>query len=719
MQTFERGLSPTHGVPYRNMIKYLIIMKLTVLLILVLSVNAVAGTASAQEKISLSVQNVPLKKAFKMIESQTSFRFVYTDEDLSVSQNVSLKVKSQFLDEVMKLLLQKTTLSYKLMGDDLVVIATQPATAAAPKPAFRVSGKVVNAANQPLAKVAILEKNTSNGTTTADDGSFSLNVASDQAVLVVSFVGYKLQQVPVNGRASITVNLLEEVKELNDVVVVGYGTQKKVNLTGAVDMVTSDALENRSLSNLNQGLQGVLPNLNIKMLDGKPNQAPRFNIRGTTSIGQGGNALVLIDGVEGDPGIINPNDVESVSILKDAASASIYGARGAFGVVLITTKNPARGKTSITYTANYAIKEPTNVPSFANDAYTFAKMFAESSVAWDGSFPQAVNKTLKFSQAYLAELEKRSKTPGGSEVEIDPVTGEYVYYASTDWYAQLYKPSNASKEHNLTISGGSDKTTFMITGRYYGQEGLFRYNSDDYSMLNFRAKGSVQVYPWLKIDNNTDYSNSKYHNPLNVGEGSGIFRNIADEGHPLAPLLNPDGTLTASSAYTVGDFYYGKSGYDFDKTVLRNRSSFTAQLFRNVLRIKGDFTFQISDNNETRKQVPLPYSSKPGVIAYLGTTTNDLREIRQRTQYMATNIYAEYENNIKQNHYFKVLVGYNYEQSTNKNLLVQRNGLIYENATDLSLALGQSILASGGYEQWAILGGFSRDQLFFQRPLPG
>jgi TonB-linked SusC/RagA family outer membrane protein len=705
MQTFERGLSPT---AQRNMFKYLIIMKLTVLLICVLSVNAIAGPASAQEKISLSIQNTPLKRAFKMIESQTSFRFVYKDEDVSVNQNVSVKVKELLLDEVMKLLLQKTSLSYKLMGDDLVVIATQPGETTSNKVAFRVSGKIMNAANQPLARVAVLEKGTANGTNTADDGSFSLNIASDQAILVVSFVGYRLQEVRVGGRASININLVEEAKELNDVVVVGYGTQKKSNLTGAVDMVTADALENRSMTNLNQGLQGVLPNLNIKLLDGKPNQAPRFNIRGTTSIGQGGSALVLIDGVEGDPSVINPNDVESVSILKDAASASIYGARGAFGVVLITTKNPSKGKTSITYTSNFSTKEPTNVPSFANDAYTFAKLFAESSVAWDGSFPGAVNKTLKFSQAYLTELEKRSKTPGGSEVEVDPVTGEYVYYASTDWYAQLYKPHNTSNEHNLTISGGSDKTTFMLTGRYFGQEGLFRYNSDDYSILNFRAKGTVQVYPWLKFENNTDYSNSKYHNPLNVGEGSGIFRNIADEGHPLAPLLNPDGTLTASSAYTVGDFYYGKSGYDFEKAVLRSRTGFVAQFFHDHLRLKGDLTFQTSDNNETRKQVPLPYSSKPGVIAYLGTTTNDLREIRQRTQYLATNLYAEYENTFAQKHYFKFLVGYNYEQSTNKNLLVQRNGLIYENATDLNLALGQSILASGGYEQWAILGGFSR-----------
>ena len=579
---------------------------------------------------------------------------------------------------------------------------------------FKVNGKVVNADNQPMAKVAILEKNTTNGASTAADGSFSLNVTNENAILVVSYIGYVSQEIALKGKSTIGISLVEEAKLLNDVVVVGYGTQKKANLTGAVDQVSSDVLENRSLTNLSQGLQGVLPNLNIKLLDGKPNSSPKFNIRGATSIGQCGSALVLIDGVEGDPSLINPNVVESVSILKDAASASIYGARGAFGVVLITTKSPSKGKTSVSYSYNYAIKDPTNVPDFANDALTFAKMFAESSINWDGSFPQAVNKTLRFSQAYLTELERRTKVGGLPETEIDPVTGAYVYYASTDWYDMLYKPSTSSKEHNLTLSGGSDKTTFMITGRYFGQDGLFRFNTDDYQMLNFRAKGTIQVYPWLKIENNTDYSNNKYHNPLNVGEGTGIFRNIADEGHPLAPMFNPDGTLTASSAYTVGDLWYGKNGYDFDKTIIRNKTSFTSQFFNNKFRLKGDFTFQNSDNNETRKQVPVPYSDVPGVINYVGSTTNDLREIRQRTQYIATNVYSEYENTFKQKHYVKFLVGFNYEQSTNKNLLVQRNGLIYENATDLNLALGQSILASGGYEQWAIAGGFSRINYMFK-----
>lgn len=571
-----------------------------------------------------------------------------------------------------------------------------------------ITGKVTSADNLALQGVTVSASGTKIQAITDVNGMYSINVPANVTELVFTYVNTRSITERINGRKVINVALTSESVELGEVVVVGYGTQKKANLTGAVDQVTSEALENRSIPNLTQGLQGVLPNLNIRMLDGKPNQAPRFNIRGATSIGQGGNALVLIDGVEGDPAVLNPNDIASVSILKDASSAAIYGARGAFGVVLITTKNPARGKTSITYTGNYTIKKPTEVPDFENDAYIFAKMFAESFVAWENTFPQAVNKTLKFSQAYLTELERRSKLPGLPEVEVDPVTGEYVYYASTDWYKQLYKNSNSAKEHNLTISGAGDKTTFLLTGRAYNQEGLFRYNSDDYRMLNFRGKGAIQVYPWLRFENNSDYSNVRYHQPINVGEGGGIFRNIADEGHPLAPLLNPDGTLTASSAYSVGDFYYGKNFMDMERSIFRNRTGLVAEFFNNRLRLKSDFTFQTTETGEKRRQVPLPYSSKPGVIAYLGTTTNDIREIRQRTQYIATNVYAEYEDDINDVHYFKALLGYNYEQSTFKGLMAQRNGLIFENATDINLALGTSILTQGGWEEWAILGGFGR-----------
>ncbi len=572
-----------------------------------------------------------------------------------------------------------------------------------------VSGSVKDKNGQSLPGVTIVVKGTTVGTITDMDGKFTLPIPAGAQTLVFSFVGMTTLESPIGNQSVFNVVLRDENIGLEEVVVVGYGTQKKANLTGAVDQVTSEVFENRAIANVTQGLKGVMPNLNIKLLDGKPTQAPSYNIRGTTSIGQGGSALILIDGVEGDPSLLNPNDIASVSMLKDAASASIYGARGVFGVVLITTKNPDKGKTTVTYSSTYSVKNPVAVPDFVTDGYTWVKMFSEAFLNGDGSFPQNINKTMKFSQAYLDEFKRRvdSGQPYKT-VDIDPTTGEYVYYGSMDWYKELYKKNLSSTDNNISITGSGEKTTFLVSGRYMTQDGLFRYNSDDYNMKNFRAKGTIQVFPWLQIENNSDYSNMTYHNPMNVGEGGGIWRNIADEGHPAGSMFNPDGSLTMVAVYNVGDFWYGKNGIDTKKQVFKNTTGFTSNFLNNKLRVKGDFTFRNTNNNIMQKRVQVPYSNKPGVIAYVGTTTNDLAFDKQETKYIATNLYSEYENTFKDKHYLKFMVGYNFEQSTYNRLQAQRNGIIYEGATDMNLALGQSITTGGGYERWDILGGFSR-----------
>jgi TonB-linked SusC/RagA family outer membrane protein len=579
-----------------------------------------------------------------------------------------------------------------------------------------VSGTVSDEKGTPLPGATVQVKGTSLGAVTDPNGRYTIEVPDQSAVLTVSFVGFILKEVPVQNQNTINVSLREDIQGLEEVVVVGYGTQKKANLTGAVDQVTSSAIENRMMSNLTQGLKGVVPNLNIRLLDGKPNQAPSYNIRGLTSIGQGGSALILIDGVAGDPSMLNPNDIENISVLKDAASASIYGARGAFGVVLITTKNPSKGKTNVTFSSNFAIRKPIAVPDLVTDGYTFAKMFSESYYNWENTLPTAVNKTLKFSQAYLDELERRATSPLPTDqiVEIDPVSGDYVYYASDDKYKQLYKDFSTGTEQNLAVSGSSETASFLITGRILNQAGIFRYNTDDYGMHNVRGKGSVKVFPWLTLENNTEYSDMNYHNPLNVGEGSGIWRNIGDEGHVLAPMLNPDGTLTMSAAYNIGDFWYGKNGYDYLRRVFRSTTGFTSQFLNNTLRFKGDFSFRNTDYNEKRRQVQVPYSNHPEVIAYVGTTTNDLRVVNNTTQYLATNFYTEYENIFAGSHYVKILAGYNYEQSTYQALSTTRNGIIYEDASDINLALGQSITTSGGWDRWKIMGGFGRINYTFR-----
>jgi TonB-linked SusC/RagA family outer membrane protein len=341
------------------------------------------------------------------------------------------------------------------------------------------------------------------------------------------------------------------------------------------------------------------------------------------------------------------------------------------------------------------------------NGYQYAVGFDSAWSAWNdySQTPQNINKTQPFNARYISEYAKHDADPSLPKVGV--YNGNYEYYGNTDWMKLLYKKHNGAIDQNLSVSGGSGKTSYYITGRYYGQDGIFRYNSDDYHMYNFLAKGSIELLPWLVVNNTTQFSSRYYHNPLNVGEGGGIWRNIADEAHPSSMLLNPDGTLTYSAAYTVGDFYYGKNGINLNSQVIRNTTGFVAKFFNNKFRVKGDLTFENTDSNARQLRVQVPYSVTPGVIAYVGTNYNDLQQQDNSTKYLATNIYAEYEARFG-DHYFKALAGYNYEQSTFNSLTALRNGLANSDVNNINLALGQNVTTSGGYDKWAILGGFSR-----------
>ena len=687
----------------------------TISLSFLLASNNLSQDQSIQDtNVEIGSSYGSLVEVFNTIEDQTNFRFDIAENKVLNSKELNILSGQRKVYDVLIEVSEKHNLKFTQKDNRITVEKLKQKTKGGIveiKQAITVTGSVTSSEDADgLPGVNVILKGTSQGTVTDVEGNYSINVPDGNTFLVFSSVGFVTQEIAVGNQTIIDLVLIADVTALEEIVVVGYGTQKKANLTGAVDQVSSEVFDNRVLPNLTHGLQGVMPNLNITLLDGKPNQSPSYNIRGTTSIGQEGDALVLIDGVEGDPSLLNPNDVESVSLLKDAASAAIYGARGTFGVVLITTKNPTKGKTNITYTGNVAFKNPVVVPDYVWDGYTWAKMFNEAFINWEGSLPSKVNKTMRFSQEYLEELKYRSENPNEftEDWEINPANGEYVYYSSTNVYDELYKKRTTANEHNLTISGGSDVANFMVTGRYLGQKGIFKYNSDDYKIYNFRVKGEVQVFPWLSVDNNTQYSNMEYHNPMNVGEGSGIWRNIADEGFPMSPIFNPDGTLTHTSVYNVGDWWYGKNGIDFQNRVFRTTTGLTAKFYDNKFRIKSNVTLENRDNNEKRRRVQVPYDKKPDVTSYVGTTTNDLREILGETQYIATNLYGEYENTFNEVHYFKAMAGLNYEQSTFNRLEAQRNGLIFEDAIDISLALGQDISVIGGYEKWAIFGGFTR-----------
>ena len=349
------------------------------------------------------------------------------------------------------------------------------------------------------------------------------------------------------------------------------------------------------------------------------------------------------------------------------------------------------------------------MPDFVTDGYEYASHFYEAYHAWNNysADPKNINKTQEFSLAWLEEFRRRKEQGITQEWEVD-ANGKYTYYGNTDWYSELYKKNTFAQDHNVSISGNNGKLNYYVSGRFYGYDGLFKYNTDDYKTMNLRAKGSIQVFDWLKIENNMEFSNMDYHNPINIGEGGGIWRNLADEGHPSSPIYNPDGSFTHSAAFTLGDFIYGKNGIDTNNRVLRNTTSFTASFLENKLHVRGDFTFRNTDEGQTQRRVAIPYSTVQGQTTMLGSDTNDLQEYKTQTNYIATNIYADYENTFNDVHYFKGMVGYNYEQSSYDALTVRRNGLLLEDSENINLALGDAITTSGAYNKWRVAGGFFR-----------
>ena len=570
----------------------------------------------------------------------------------------------------------------------------------------------------PMPGASVLVKGTTNGGITDVNGTVTLGNVPGNATLVVSFVGYETVEVPVAGKNTVRVTLKDDSTLLNETAVAGYGTQKKANLTGAVDQVGEEVFEARPNANLAQMLQGRVANLNLKFTDGRPNSSPSFNIRGKTSIGQGGSALVLIDGVEGNASLLNPNDIESVSVLKDAASSAIYGSRAPYGVVLITTKNAKKGTATVSYQANFSFETPTAMPDVVSDGYTWAEHFYKSWYNYKGNNPTAINKTMEFSTAWLEEYRQRAETGNFETLVSDGsigTKGRWLYYhKGTDYYDYLYKDFTFTQTHNISVSGADDKFDYYISARIYDNNGLFdsQVNPDSYKMYNGRVKVGYQVTPWLKVTSNTDIAWSKYVMPETQSEGGGnIWRNIADEGHPCSPILNPDGTLTYSGVYSVGDIIYGTSNRQYTNRQAQNTVAAKATFFDNRLRLNADFTYRARAYDTHVHRLPTPFKRYEDRIESLGeikALADYISETLRSYDYIANNEWIEFEDSWGR-HNFKALVGYNYERQTFKSTYAYNDGLLSPNVDNINLALGLDNKAiEGDFSRWRTAGTFFR-----------
>lgn len=572
-----------------------------------------------------------------------------------------------------------------------------------------LSGSVVEAGTGlPVIGASVLVKGTTTGVVTDLDGNFKLSVP-EASTVVISYIGFTDYTMQASKDATgLKIRLEESAEFLKEVVVVGYGSVKKENLTGAVDQVSAEVFSGRPVANATQMLQGVVPNLNIELIDGKPGRSADYNIRGATSIGAGGSALILIDGVEGDPTTLNPDDIESVSVLKDAASAAVYGSRAPYGVVIITTKNPTGGgKPKINYNGSVSVVTPTAIPDVVTDGFVYASLFSDAYYAVSGKYQTSINKTQTFSRTWLEEFRQRQLAGIKRTTEVDS-EGKYVYYGNEDYYDFLYKDYTTSHTHNISVSGGGEDFNYYVSGRLYQYDGLFNYSTDKYRSMNLRAKMSANIRPWLKLTENVVFNNEFYHIPSTSNkQSSGNFWDaINSTGHPSSPIFNPDGTLTMCGAYSVGGLVTENNYRDTKANNFKTTTGLRAEFFNKTLRANADFTYSYRMNNELTKRTVVPYSTGPGIIEYLGTPGTDdyLQEYFSGTQYLAANAYLEYENTFAKKHYFKAMGGYNYEEKQWKGATSRRYDLLTPDTDAINLAMGESMSVSSNETRWRVAG---------------
>ena len=527
------------------------------------------------------------------------------------------------------------------------------------------------------------------------DGAFSINVPSD-ATLEISALGYKTLYVPVNGQAQLSLRLEEDSFMLGEAVAVGYGTQKKENLTGAVSVIKSEALQDRAALDVGHMLQGTVPGLNVTSGSGRPGQPVNLNIRGWNSI-NGGSPLVLIDGVEGDIQYVNPADVDNISVIKDAAAAAIYGAKGSAGVVLVTTKSGTKekdGRAKISYSGRFGVTAPTTSTDFESRGYDHVYT---TNLFWSRYSPGTMYAN--YSDTDMQELWARRndvvENPERPWVVVSNVDGKdvYNYYANTDWYHVLYNDIKPTTSHMITMSGATNAVKYLVSGGYTYEQGMFKDNPDNYKRVNLRAKISFDVTDWLRIGSNTTYFNSAYFYPGQATIANNFGKSTV---HALAsyPAYNPDGSnvyLTKYNGYEIMDglMMLLNSDHFNDDHVdnIGETVDFTLTPLKG-LTIKGDYTYTFRYKRYLNRSVVGDYSKYP--LEYLVKDDKEgfydtLSEQGNTDTYQVYNLYGTYEHSWANAHNFKIMAGVNYEYRWIKDLSAKGYNLYSTSLNDQNL----------------------------------
>ena len=531
------------------------------------------------------------------------------------------------------------------------------------------------------------------------------------ALLVVSFVGYQNTEVKWNGQP-LTIVLKEDTKVLDEVVVVGYGTQKKANLSGAVAAVDGKVLQDRPITNIGQGLQGVVPNLNITMNNGgAPGATSSFNIRGNTSL-NGGSPLVLVDNVQMDANLVNPDDIESISVLKDAASASIYGARAAYGVILITTKKGKKSdKPTVSLSATGYWQSP--ALTFHNvNSMQYLTMMDEAYQNDGGSGHYFKSQVYQYAEDYF---NGKYDSPVFFDTAYD--TYKYGYCGNTDWWDELYKTS-FSQIYTANISGGNDRTTYYASVSMNDQGGILKAGDDKYNKYNANVNISSNITKWLNVSAKIAHT---YTDELHPTGGTTAMNSTAYSGlssysgmmkgdlSPLMPVKHPDGHYAGQGSYTNPVAIMEQGGNaQYKQNDLWMTGAVKITPIKGLV-INADYTWNFYGKSSNQHvQNFYDYTAVPGTENYYPwTNPSSVTVTNNDDYYNAFNAFAEYTFSLKEKHNFKVMVGYNQENKHKKYHYAGRKNLIDSSNPSLNLAYGDMAM-NGSETHWSVNGFFAR-----------
>ncbi len=688
-------------------LKSLLIMKLITLLLTVNLLSLNASLFSQGEKVNLSLKKATLKEAFFALEEQTNLKFLYSDKMIE-DQMVSINARDRELDDVLKQVLSNTGNTYHFLENNLVVIT--PDMKAAQE--LVVKGVVKDSDGNSLPGVNIVEVGTTNGSVTNLDGEYTLSVSSPSAVLQFSYVGFLTDEVQVEGKSVIDVVLVEDIQSLEEVVVVGYGSQKKESLTGAISSVTADDVNKGASANAVQRIQGKVSGVTI-VNSHTPGGEATVRVRGMGTINNN-NPLYVIDGVPTKEGMsqLNPNDIESMTVLKDASSAAIYGARGANGVIIITTKKGKSGKAQISFNARVGAQKASTKYDLLNTKEYGELVFLEgqnsglTNVGNDlygyGSSPVIPYYCLAGSSiadegAAAADMSNYSYEPGNYYFIVKS------NQEGTDWWDEIFRTAGV-QDYNLSITGGSETGHYAFSGGYYHEDGLLIHTS--YDRYSLRSNAGAKYNDWLEVGENLGVVYSETSgNFTDNRESSAVSHTYRMQ--PIIPVYDEGGNFAGTQVPTTGNgqnpvAMLTRDKDDFSHRMRATGSFFAEATFLNDFKFKSLFGVDYLTNNTRDISRIDPETSEPSV-------SDALSNYNYTTLQWNWANTINYNKTINDSHNFNVIAGVETVNNTYRYIGASRSVFFSNEEGYMYLNTGESGISNeGSGSDWRTLSYFGR-----------